>query len=132
MNICIIGGSGFVGTRLISLLQDTNTVINLDKAPSALHGASTQTSDVREPESFTSQLAGQDAVILLAAEHRDDVSPASLYYDVNVEGMRNVLNAMDEQGVKNIVFTSSVAIYGMNQPAPPTENSVEAPFNHLR
>jgi nucleoside-diphosphate-sugar epimerase len=83
---------------LISLLQDTNTVINLDKAPSALHGASTQTSDVREPESFTSQLAGQDAVILLAAEHRDDVSPASLYYDVNVDGMRNVLQAMDTQG----------------------------------
>ena len=130
MNICTIGGSGFVGTRLISLLQDGNTVINLDKAPSALHGALTQTSDVREPESFTAQLAGQDAVILLAAEHRDDVSPTSLYYDVNVEGMRNVLNAMDAQGVKNIVFTSSVAIYGMNQPTPPTETSLEAPFNH--
>ena len=128
--ICIIGGSGFVGTRLISLLQDGNTVLNLDKAPSATHEALTQTADVREPESFTAQLAGQDAVILLAAEHRDDVSPTSLYYDVNVEGMRNVLNAMDAQGVKNIVFTSSVAIYGMNQPTPPTETSPEAPFNH--
>ena len=130
MNICTIGGSGFVGTRLISLLQDGNTVLNLDKAPSALHGALTQRSDVREPESFTSQLAGQDAVILLAAEHRDDVSPTSSYYDVNVEGMRNVLEAMDAQGVKNIVFTSSVAIYGMNQPTPPLETSPEAPFNH--
>jgi len=130
MNICTIGGSGFVGTRLISLLQDGNTVLNLDKASSAVHGALTQTGDVREPESFSSQLAGQDAVILLAAEHRDDVSPTSLYYDVNVEGMRNVLTAMDAQGVKNIVFTSSVAIYGMNQSTPPTESSPEAPFNH--
>ena len=130
MNICTIGGSGFVGTRLISLLQDGNTVLNLDKAPSAMHGALTQTGDVREPDSFAAQLAGQDAVILLAAEHRDDVSPTSLYYDVNVEGMRNVLNAMDAQSVKSIVFTSSVAIYGMNQPTPPTESSPEAPFNH--
>ena len=129
-NIMIIGGSGFVGTRLISLLRDGNTVLNLDKAPSSVHGALTQTGDVREPESFSSQLLEQDAVILLAAEHRDDVSPTSLYYDVNVEGMRNVLNAMDTQGVKNIVFTSSVAIYGMNQPTPPTETSPEAPFNH--
>ena len=129
-NICVIGGSGFVGTRLISLLKDDKTVLNLDKAPSALHGVLTQTGDVREPESYTSQLAGQDVVILLAAEHRDDVSPTSLYYDVNVEGMLNVLNAMDVQGVKNIVFTSSVAIYGMNQPTPPTETSPEAPFNH--
>lgn len=130
MNICIIGGSGFVGTRLISLLQDGNTVLNLDKASSASHGALSQMADVREPESFTAQLAGQDAVILLAAEHRDDVSPTSLYYDVNVDGMRNVLQAMDTQGVKNIVFTSSVAIYGMNQASPPNENAVEAPFNH--
>jgi nucleoside-diphosphate-sugar epimerase len=130
MNICTIGGSGFVGTRLISLLQDGNSVLNLDKEQSDLHGAITQTADVREPESFTPQLAGQDAVILLAAEHRDDVTPTSLYYDVNVEGMRNVLNAMDAQGVKNIVFTSSVAIYGMNQPTPPTETTPEAPFNH--
>ena len=130
MNICIIGGSGFVGTRLISLLQEGNTVLNLDKASSAAHGALSQMADVREPESFTAQLAGQDAVILLAAEHRDDVSPTSLYYDVNVDGMRNVLQAMDTQGVKNIVFTSSVAIYGMNQASPPTETSPEAPFNH--
>ena len=130
MNICTIGGSGFVGTRLISLLQDGHAVLNLDKAPSAAHAALSLTGDVREPESFTAQLAGQDAVILLAAEHRDDVSPTSLYYDVNVEGMRNVLQAMDAQGVKNIVFTSSVAIYGMNQPTPPTETSPEAPFNH--
>ena len=128
--ICIIGGSGFVGTRLISLLQEGNTVLNLDKASSAAHGALSQMADVREPESFTAQLAGQDAVILLAAEHRDDVSPTSLYYDVNVDGMRNVLQAMDTQGVKNIVFTSSVAIYGMNQASPPTETSPEAPFNH--
>lgn len=129
-NICIIGGSGFVGTRLISLLQQEHTVLNLDKVPSEKHGALTQFCDVREPNSFASQLAGQDAVILLAAEHRDDVSPTSLYYDVNVEGMRNVLNAMDVQGVKQIIFTSSVAIYGMNQPNPPTEESKEAPFNH--
>lgn len=130
MNICIIGGSGFVGTRLISLLLGGNSVLNLDKAPSALHAALTQSCDVREPDSFTARFAGQDAVILLAAEHRDDVAPTSLYYDVNVEGMRNVLNAMDEYGVRNIVFTSSVAIYGMNQPEPPDESSPSAPFNH--
>jgi nucleoside-diphosphate-sugar epimerase len=89
-----------------------------------------QIADVREPVTFTAKLAGQDAVVLLAAEHRDDVSPTSLYYDVNVQGMRNVLGAMDAAGVKQIVFTSSVAIYGMNQPEPPKEISKEAPFNH--
>jgi nucleoside-diphosphate-sugar epimerase len=130
MNICTLGGSGFVGTRLISILAKTHSVLNLDKASSAAHPGVTQIADVREPKSFASDLVGQDAVVLLAAEHRDDVTPTSLYYDVNVQGMRNVLNAMDAAGVKQIVFTSSVAIYGMNHPQPPKETSNEAPFNH--
>jgi nucleoside-diphosphate-sugar epimerase len=130
MKICIIGGSGFVGTRLISLLKEGHELVNLDKANSEAHASLTQIADVRESESFRAQLAGQDAVVLLAAEHRDDVTPTSLYYDVNVQGMRNVLEAMDAQGVKRIVFTSSVAIYGMNQPEPPRETTGEAPFNH--
>lgn len=130
MNICTLGGSGFVGTRLISILAKTHSVLNLDKASSAAHPGVTQIADVPEPKSFASDLVGQDAVVLLAAEHRDDVTPTSLYYDVNVQGMRNVLNAMDAAKVKQIVFTSSVAIYGMNQPKPPKETSKEAPFNH--
>jgi len=130
MNICTIGGSGFVGTRLITSLQGTHEVLNLDKAPSDAHAPLTELADVRDPESYAAKLSGQDAVVLLAAEHRDDVSPISLYYDVNVQGMRNVLGAMDAAGVKQIVFTSSVAIYGMNQPEPPKETSKEAPFNH--
>lgn len=129
-SLCVIGGSGFVGSRLISLFSEQIEVINIDKVESALHSGLTQIGNVCDPTSFADALGGRDAVILLAAEHRDDVTPTSLYYDVNVEGMRNVLQAMDEQGVKNIVFTSSVAIYGMNQPAPPTETSSEAPFNH--
>jgi nucleoside-diphosphate-sugar epimerase len=68
-------------------------------------------------------------VVLLAAEHRDDVSPTSLYYDVNVQGTKNVLQAMDKNGVKNIIFTSSVAVYGLNKKNPDEGHPVD-PFNH--
>ncbi|MCV5366595.1 NAD-dependent epimerase/dehydratase family protein, partial [Escherichia coli] len=73
----------------------------------------THNGKAREQHALDQALAGFDTVVLLAAEHRDDVSPTSLYYDVNVQGTRNVLAAMEKNGVKNIIFTSSVAVYGL-------------------
>ena len=52
-----------------------------------------------------------------------------LYYDINVEGTKNILEKMDEYGVKNLIFTSSVAIYGLNK-SNPNEMHSEDPFNH--
>ena len=57
------------------------------------------------------------------------MSPTSLYYDVNVQGTKNVLKKMDELGVKNLIFTSSVAIYGLDKNNP-DENHIHDPFNH--
>ena len=82
-----------------------------------------------DKEKLVSLLAGTDVVVLLAAEHRDDVSPVSLYYDVNVGGMRNTLKAMEINGIKRIIFTSSVAVYGLNKKCP-DENHPADPFNH--
>ncbi|MDR2036288.1 MAG: NAD-dependent epimerase/dehydratase family protein [Bacteroidales bacterium] len=130
-NICIIGGSGFIGTRLIGLLkQDSNySLLNIDKKDSLFYPEITTVADVREKNRLEELLKGQDIVILLAAEHRDDVAPVSLYYDVNVEGTLNVLHAMEKCGVKKIIFTSSVAVYGLNKNNPNEEHSTD-PFNH--
>ena len=61
---------------------------------------------------------------MLAAEHRDDVSPTSLYYDVNVTGTQNA-DAMDVCCVKNLIFTSSVAVYGLNKINPDESHPVD-------
>lgn len=129
MNICIIGGSGFVGTELISLLRAEYSITNIDKQQSKEFDQITTIADVREIGSFKHLLKNQDLVVLLAAEHRDDVTPTSLYYDVNVFGMKNVLEAMDLHSVKSIIFTSTVALYGLNQSLPPSEKTEESPFN---
>lgn len=131
MNICIIGGSGFVGTRLIELLKQNckYKLRNIDKNQSCFYPELTIITDVRDKEKLNTLLQEQDIVVLLAAEHRDDIYPTSLYYEVNVEGTRNVLYAMDVCGVKNIIFTSSVAIYGLNKNNPNEEHPAD-PFNH--
>ena len=125
--IQVIGGSGFVGSFLLQELKDFK-VSNLDKNTSPFFNEITTIGNIRKKEDLTFSKE-VSSVVLLAAEHRDDVSPTSLYYDVNVEGTRNVLEAMDKSGLKNLIFTSSVAIYGLNKDNP-DENHDQDPFNH--
>jgi nucleoside-diphosphate-sugar epimerase len=128
MQIGLIGGSGFVGSRFIEVM-DRSQIRNIDKQESKLFPAITTLADVRNIDSLRIALKGIDMVVLLAAEHRDDVSPVSSYYDVNVQGMKNVLAVMDELGIGKIIFTSSVAVYGLNK-VNPDENHPVDPFNH--
>jgi Nucleoside-diphosphate-sugar epimerases len=131
MKIILIGGSGFVGTRLIDNLLHVAgmEILNIDKKNSEKYPALTRIADVQDSEAIVQHSKGGDVVILLAAEHRDDISPSSYYYDVNVGGMRNTLKAMEINGIKRIVFTSSVAIYGLNKQNP-NEFTASDPFNH--
>ena len=129
MKVAIVGASGFVGTRLIDILRNKYRIVNFDKQQSLKYPELTTLVDIRDKEILIPLLKEFDLVVLLAAEHRDDVSPTSLYYEVNVEGTRNVLEAMDAGGVKSIVFTSSVAIYGLNKNNP-DETHLADPFNH--
>jgi len=113
MKIALIGGSGFVGTRLTKRLLDAgHTVRILDKNDSISYPKLRVEADVRDIESLVKNLSGIELVVNLAAEHRDDVSPKSLYDDVNVTGAENVCTACKQVGIKKIIFTSSVAVYG--------------------
>jgi len=124
----LIGASGFVGTRLVEQLGES-ACLNLDKRQSAKYPAITTLQDIRDEGLDKAIPVGTKEVVLLAAEHRDDVSPISLYYDVNVQGTQNVLDAMDRKGVQSIIFTSSVAVYGLDKDNP-DENHPADPFNH--
>ena len=143
MTITVIGGSGFVGTRLVKrLLAAGHTVRIADKRKSVTYPELWTRCDVRNAPSESAEfmasltdeamapgadeiakkampmhsllevLKGSDVVINLAAEHRDDVTPKSLYDEVNVQGSENICKACTELGIKKIIFTSSVAVYG--------------------
>ncbi|HEX8357531.1 MAG TPA: NAD-dependent epimerase/dehydratase family protein, partial [Segetibacter sp.] len=104
---------------------------NIDKVKSVKHPDVTFAQcDIRDYKKLQQAIpSNTNFIILLAAEHRDDVSPTSLYYDVNVEGTHNVLKVMTEKNIDNILFTSSVAVYGLNKNCP-DEFSPADPFNH--
>ena len=143
MVVTIIGGSGFVGTRLTKRLLEAGYVVKIaDKRKSVAYpdlwircdirnapnetkeflesltdaasapGKAEEAAKAMEMRSLLEALSGSDVVINLAAEHRDDVTPKTLYDDVNVIGSENVCNACLQLGIKKLIFTSSVAVYG--------------------
>ena len=124
--VLIIGGSGFIGSFLISKYNKTE-VINLDKNQSPFYNDITTIGDIRNLTPVKDIFKNIHTVILLAAEHKDNIKPKSLYYDVNVTGTQNVLKFMDQNKIDNLIFTSSVAVYGLNKNNPDESHKVE-PF----
>lgn len=129
MKVLVIGGSGFIGARLIdALLERGHTVSGFDLVQHGTHANRIAVGDVRDRDAVASAAEGQDAIVNLAAEHRDDVRPLSLYDEVNVGGAESVVAAAEAAGVPRILFTSSVALYGLdNEDA--AEDATPAPFN---
>ena len=110
--ITVIGGSGFVGTRLCGLLTELGIQFNiLDIKQSRAYPNVTTIVDICDLDALMhSQING--VVIHLAAVHRDDVQDKAEYDRVNVQGTENVCRAADHHGAQYIVFTSTVAVYG--------------------
>ena len=111
-DICVIGGSGFIGTRLCKrLMQAQEDFFIVDKKQSQTFPEKTVLCDVRNLNDLKKTIEG-NVIINLAAEHRDDVRPKSLYREVNVKGAENVCQIAEEKGIDKIIFTSSVIVIG--------------------
>jgi len=129
MNIAITGGSGFIGTQLaIQLKAAGHSVRIIDLNRSSTFPDDTHIVDVRDLPALEKALQDIEVIYHLAAEHRDDVSPIQKYYDVNVEGGKNVIAAAKRHGIQTIVFTSTVAVYGLDA-GESQETDTPAPFN---
>jgi nucleoside-diphosphate-sugar epimerase len=114
MKVVVLGGSGFIGTRLVSELSGRGVAVRIaDIRKSGRFPELWTHCDVTLPESLPKVLDGVDVIVNLAAEHRDDVRPPSRYHDVNVHGAEVVSRVAADMGIKRLVFTSSVAVYGL-------------------
>ncbi len=127
----VIGGSGFVGSRLCEKINrnySSDDFLIVDKNDSNDFPNKVIKADVRDRLSLSNAIADKSVIINLAAEHRDDVTPISLYDDVNVNGARNICDIAEEKNISTIVFTSSVAVYGF-APIGTDESGKINPFN---
>ncbi len=122
MKIAITGGSGFIATRLIQELKsDGHDVVIIDIVHS-------NPVDILHQDKLNAACAGCDVIYHLAAAHRDNISPVDEYYEVNGVGTQNVTKAAEVNGIKKIIFTSTVAVYAMNSNYADETHSPD-PFN---
>lgn len=129
MQVMVIGGSGFIGTQLVKMLFEKGHDVSIfDKNISDTYPNITIKGDVRDKLALVHACQSFDVIYNLAAEHADNVRPLSLYYDVNVDGAHNIIAAAKENNIKNIIFTSTVALYGLNVGVP-DESFQPKPFN---
>jgi nucleoside-diphosphate-sugar epimerase len=130
ITIDIVGGSGFIGTRLVKRLAKggIKSINIIDKVSSNQFPTLVKQADVRSAEELRQSLSLDGVLINLAAEHRDDVRPVRLYDEVNVGGARNLCQVATEKNINKIIFTSSVAVYGF-APAGTDETGAIEPFN---
>lgn len=128
----IFGGSGFVGSHLVSFLLsrgDFGRVVVADIAPPpiAVPGVVYEVIDVTQP--IPRDLVRNPANTILfnlAAVHRTPGHMTHEYYQANVTGAINVTNFAENAGVRELVFTSSIAVYGPDE-LPKHEDSVPRP-----
>jgi nucleoside-diphosphate-sugar epimerase len=128
--INIIGGSGFIGTRLAKRLLSKKlfSVYIVDIKSSSLYPQIVKNGDVRFIDQLSDSICHGSVIVNLAAEHRDDVRPVTLYDEVNVRGANNICTVARDKGVQTIIFTSSVAVYGFALIGTDESGKI-APFN---
>ncbi|MDP8257781.1 MAG: NAD-dependent epimerase/dehydratase family protein [Candidatus Alcyoniella australis] len=112
----VTGGRGFIGSQLVRTLVRGGwqvRVLDLPTTPhDALQGVEHEFygADITDPQSFGAAFKGVDAVFHLAAIPRD-WGPAKLFFAVNRDGTRNVLQAAIDAGVERFVQMSSLAVH---------------------
>lgn len=131
MKILITGGSGFIGSYFHRDLSASGhelvTIDLIDPTPGS-HASQSAfiKGDIRDPKALDHAMEGVDLVINLAAAHHDFGIAHDTYYSVNEHGSQMVCDAMDRAGIKEVIFYSTVAVYG-DAPTPHEETSPTAP-----
>src|SRR5580658_5069091 len=114
----VTGATGFLGSHVARVLADQGADLRLlVRSTSNLRNleglrAETATGDLRDPESLEKAMSGCDAVFHVAADYRIWVRDPAEMYRSNVEGTRAILEAARKNGVRSVVYTSSVATVG--------------------
>ena len=144
--ILLTGGLGYIGSHTCVVLAEAGyelaVVDNLSNSKASVlerirelapKGAkiTLKRADVRDRAALEPLLKDVKAVIHFAGLKAvgESVEKPLLYYENNVGGTIALLQAMDAQGVRNLIFSSSATVYGEPERLPLTEDHALRPAN---
>ena len=141
----VTGGAGYIGNHVTrALLASGRNVVVLDDLSSGQadripDGVPFVQANVTDRNTIVAALSEHqvDGVIHLAAKKAagESVHIPLYYYRENVAGMLSLMEAMQEAGVKRLVYSSSAAVYGTPKVNPVTETSelaAESPYGETK
>lgn len=129
--ILVIGGAGYIGSHVVKALLHENFAVTVydnlstGQVCNLFEKAEFVKGDILDSQYLEKTMAqGFDAVIHLAAKKAvgESMENPQLYSQNNISGSINIFNAMLNTGIKNIVFSSTSAVYGMPKYLPLDEN----------
>src|SRR5208337_4237439 len=118
MLVFVTGATGFLGSHVARVLAEQGAKLRLlvrsssDLRNIAGLNAEQVVGDLREPAAIERAMSGCEAVFHVAADYRLWVRDPEQMYRANVEGTRGLLEAARKNGVRRVVYTSSVATMG--------------------
>jgi UDP-glucose 4-epimerase len=136
--ILVTGGAGYIGSHTVKALKQAGfQPIIFDNFStghrSFIKGTPTVEGDIRNPEDLGRIFAEYrvDGVLHFAGKALvgESVNKPELYYETNLTGGLNLLNAMKKCSVNYLIFSSTCATYGEPQQLPIPENHVQNPIN---
>lgn len=136
--ILVIGGAGYIGSHVNKLLhaKGMETVVFDNLSSSSLQPEQLGTfvqgdTDSRKDLDNVFSTHDFDAVMHFGAliNARESVENPVAYYQNNVHGTLNVLDAMQRHGVQRFIFSSTAAVYGLPQMDLMTEEHPKAAIN---
>jgi len=139
MKILVTGGTGFSGSHLVRrLLQRGHWVVALDNQRGHFFdelqklGAEMILGSVADRNLVWQVMQSCDVVHHLAAAFRQVNLPQRVYWDVNVEGTRYLLEAALHHGVQKFVNCSTCGVHGDVKHEPADEHSAIAPADYYQ
>ena len=138
MRMLITGGAGYIGSHMVRLLVNLgHEVVTFDDLSSgfrdAVPGGKFVQGSLHDRAALKGLFDSQqfDAVVHFAGSIAvgESVRDPAKYYQNNLTGTLNLLDAMREHGVNKIVFSSTAAIFGVPQYVPIDEAHPQVPIN---